>query len=61
MSTVLLVCADKNTCPPGEVQCDNYLCIEETWLCDGDNDCKDHWDEENCGESEYTALCRLDI
>merc|ERR1711879_750500 len=32
----------------GQVQCDNFLCIENTWICDGDNDCKENTDEENC-------------
>merc|ERR1712154_23503 len=35
-------------CITSEVQCDNFLCIEATWVCDGDNDCRDNWDERNC-------------
>ncbi|KAK7474737.1 hypothetical protein BaRGS_00034030 [Batillaria attramentaria] len=47
---------DKVQCPAGEVQCDNFLCIEETWLCDEDNDCRDGWDEKNC-TTLHPSLC----
>ena len=37
-------------CPAHEVKCPNNNCIEDAWLCDGDNDCGDGWDEQqqNC-------------
>ncbi|XP_076460131.1 uncharacterized protein LOC143293107 [Babylonia areolata] len=41
----------KVECSAGEVQCDNFRCIEETWLCDGSDDCGTNWDEHNCASS----------
>ena len=45
------VLSDTWQCPEGEVKCPNTnLCIEKAWLCDGDHDCHDNWDEQaqNC-------------
>lgn len=36
---------EKNKCVHGEVLCDNLVGIEETWLCDDDNDCGDQREE----------------
>lgn len=44
-----LLLTDKTSCSEGEVQCDNFICIEEAWVCDGDDDCQDGFDERNCG------------
>lgn len=43
-----------NRCPAGHVQCQgpspSRQCIRQSWMCDGDNDCGNYWDEnrENC-------------
>ena len=36
------------TCKPNQVSCDDNKCIPTTFLCDGDRDCLDGSDEENC-------------
>lgn len=44
-------------CPPDYTRCGGSApsrrCIRSSWLCDGDNDCGNNWDEnpQNCGES----------
>ena len=37
-------------CSEDQVQCNgtSQKCISVTWLCDGDNDCGDYEDEQNC-------------
>ena len=37
-------------CNTGEFLCKNGMCINEAWSCDGDIDCDDQSDEENCRE-----------
>ena len=39
------------TCPPGEMQCRNGMCVNEAWRCDGDDDCEDGDDERDCRKS----------
>ncbi|XP_059482311.1 sortilin-related receptor-like [Neocloeon triangulifer] len=52
------------TCPENHFRCYNGLCIMETWVCDGVNDCPQGEDEEHCGAihtcrpDQFT--CRLD-
>lgn len=42
------VCPDKRKCSDKEFRCTDGSCIAEHWYCDGDTDCKDGTDEENC-------------
>jgi len=35
-------------CNSDEFQCPDGHCISNSWLCDGDNDCGDNADEQNC-------------
>lgn len=37
-------------CSDKEFRCTDGSCIAEHWYCDGDTDCKDGSDEENCRE-----------
>ena len=38
-------CADAIECPIAEIKCSNNICIETAYMCDGDNDCGNGWDE----------------
>jgi hypothetical protein len=35
-------------CALDEFACDNGSCVNSDWICDGDNDCGDQSDEQNC-------------
>ena len=36
-----------SNCSARQFQCSNKLCIPTNWICDGDNDCRDHSDEKS--------------
>lgn len=48
---------DPSACSEDEMRCDIGLCIEPSWLCDGDDDCGNGWDErpENCHPRSTTS------
>ena len=47
-----------DSCPNGTFQCSDGKCISKSWLCDGENDCSDGQDEQNCESCNGTAfLC----
>ena len=35
-------------CDNGKYQCNNNKCINASWKCDGEDDCGDNSDEQNC-------------
>ena len=37
-----------NTCLSDEFQCSDQTCIDVRWHCDGEYDCEDLSDEEDC-------------
>lgn len=46
-------------CPDDWFDCGNKLCISRMWHCDGDDDCGNGADEENCDPSETMSLHQL--
>ena len=59
----LFIYTANRECPPSYTKCEGLYpvrrCIRSTWLCDGDNDCGNNWDEnaEQCGK----CRCYLDV
>lgn len=47
-------------CFHGERQCPDRTCIQSNWWCDGDPDCPNQSDEQNCGECQENGIyfCR---
>lgn len=56
----------ENTCSPGFFTCLNKSCIPNLYRCDGENDCGDSSDEENCASNKHHQCasnmftCKLD-
>ena len=42
-------------CNNNQFECATGHCISAWWQCDGDNDCGDNSDEQNCGGGGTTA------
>lgn len=42
------VFAEAHQCRSDEFSCSSGMCIRLSWMCDGDNDCRDWSDEANC-------------
>lgn len=40
--------AEAHQCKSDEFSCSSGMCIRLSWMCDGDNDCRDWSDEANC-------------
>ena len=38
-----------HSCPVSNFTCDNGECVDENDRCDGEDDCGDNSDENNCG------------
>lgn len=43
-----LLFAEAHQCRNDEFSCSSGMCIRLSWMCDGDNDCRDWSDEANC-------------
>ncbi|CAL1546871.1 unnamed protein product [Lymnaea stagnalis] len=45
------------TCKPGEFACGDGYCIQESYVCDGQEDCPNNIDEQNCKVSTSPEPC----
>lgn len=46
-------------CSDKEFRCTDGSCIAEHWYCDGDTDCKDGSDEQNCRKYLEESLSKV--
>lgn len=57
--------SDKAHCPQshclaGQWQCQNKVCVMDSWRCDGIDQCGDSSDEHVCGEPCFPHVCLKD-
>lgn len=64
--TVIYPTELSKVCREHQFQCLNGECIQDSWLCDGSNDCTSGEDEIHCGSSDHSScredqfMCRMD-
>lgn len=64
--TVIYPTEQPKVCREHQFQCLNGECIQDSWLCDGSNDCTSGEDEIHCGSSDHSScredqfMCRMD-
>lgn len=56
LTVLLFLWLDEKTCGPHEFRCQNNNCVPEHWRCDGQSDCGDNTDEQNCSKSLVFGL-----
>lgn len=52
----LSTAANPLLCSTARYHCKNGLCIDKSFLCDGQNNCQDNSDEESCESSQGRSL-----
>lgn len=55
----LCLFADAHQCRSDEFSCSSGMCIRLSWMCDGDNDCRDWSDEANCTGKRFDVFNNL--
>ena len=43
-------------CNTAELECKNGRCVPESWVCDGEDDCGDRTDENNCDPGQFQII-----
>ena len=56
IASVIFSAPKPKTCGPSDFMCSNGHCINARLTCDGENDCVDNSDEQNCTVGKYSAF-----